>query len=129
MNLFNKAENETDYDIRDDYFNDGANANLQDQQVKTDNMNHRLNTKLEWDVNAANHLMIRPSLLYQRQIESSSLKISEEDHSSLDITDLMSQKQHTSQEAINSSNEIMYIHRFRNVGSSISMNIKIIAVQ
>lgn len=123
--LFNKAENETDYDIRDDYFNDGANANLQEQQVKTDNTNHRFNTKIEWDINEANHLMIRPSLLYQRQIESSSLKISEEDHNSLDITDLMSQKQHTNQEAVNTSNEIMYIHRFRNMGSSFSMNIKL----
>lgn len=123
--LFNKAENETDYVIRDDYFNEGANANLQDQHVKTDNTNHRLNAKLDWDINAANHLMVRPSILYQHQVESSYLNISEEDHVSLSIADLMSQKQHTDQEAINSSNEVMYIHRFLNIGSSFSMNMKL----
>lgn len=122
--LFNKAVNNTDYDIRDDYFNEGANANLQKQSVHTDNTNHRFNTKIDWDLSKNDHLMFRPSLLYQHKKENSSLHISEEDHSTLNINDLMSQEQYTDQEAINTSNELMYIHRFRNTGSSFSANVK-----
>lgn len=122
--LFNNALNKTDYDIRDDYFNEGANANLQKQNVHTDNTNHRFNTKIDWDLSHNDHLMLRPSLLYQHQNESSLLYISEEDHTTLDINDLMSQEQYTNQEAINTSNELMYIHRLPCMGSSLSANIK-----
>ena len=122
--LFNNAVNETDYDIHDDYFNEGANSNLQKQSVHTDNTNHRFNTKLDWDLSCYDHLMFRPSLLYQRRKESSLLHISEEDHTTLNINDLMSQEQYTNQEALNTSNELMYIHRFPSVGSSLSANIK-----
>ncbi len=122
--LFNNAVNNTDYDIRDDYYAEGASANLQEQSVRTDNTNHRFNTKIDWDLSRNDHLMLRPSVLYQRQKESSQLQISEEDPTTLDISDLMSQNQHTDQEAINTSNELMYIHRFSTVGSSLSANVK-----
>lgn len=122
--LFNNALNKTDYDIHDDYFNEGANANIQKQNVHTDNTNHRFNTKIDWDLSHNDHLVLRPSLLYQRQKESSLLHISEEDHATLGIKDLMSQEQYTNQEAINTSNELMYIHRFSSTGSSLSTNIK-----
>lgn len=122
--LFNNAVNETNYDIHDEYFNEGANANLQEQRVHTDNTNHRFNTKVDWDLSRNGHLMLRPSLLYQRKKESSLLHISEEEHATLNIKDLMSQEQYTNQEAINTSNELMYIHRFPSIGSSLSTNIK-----
>ena len=122
--LFNNAVNKTDYNIRDDYFNEDANANLQKQRVHTDNTNHRFNTKIDWNLSRNDHLMLRPSLLYQRQKESSQLHISEENRTTFDITDLMSQEQYTIQEAINTSNELIYIHRFSNKGSSLSANVK-----
>lgn len=122
--LFNNAVNNTDYDIRDDYFNEGANANIQNQYVHTDNTNHRFNTKVDWDLSRDDHLVLRPSLLYQHQKEFSRLQISEEEFTTFDISDLMSQEQITNQEAINTSNELMYIHRFKDMGSSLSANIK-----
>lgn len=122
--LFNKAINNTDYDIRDDYFNDGAKANLQEQKVHTDNTNHRFNTKVEWVLGNNDHLTFRPSLLYQHKKENSQMEISEEDDTSLAISDMMKQDQHTDQEAVNTSNELMYIHRFKSMGSSFSFNTK-----
>lgn len=122
--LFNKAINNTDYDIRDDYFNEDANANLQKQKVHTDNTNHRFNTKVEWKLGNNDHLTFRPSLLYQHKKENSQIEISEEEHMSLVLTDMMKQDQQTDQEAVNTSNELMYIHRFKSVGSSFSFNTK-----
>lgn len=122
--LFNKAVNDADYDIRDDYFNEGANANIQDQYVHTDNTNHRFNTKFDWELSDNDHLMFRPSLLYQHQRESSQLQISEEEWTTLNVSDLMSQEQYTNQKAISTSNELMYIHRFNDNGNSLSANIK-----
>jgi len=121
--MFNNAINETDYDISDDYYNEGANANLQTQYVRTDNTNHRFNTKIDWDLSDNNHLMFRPSILYQHQKEYSDMYISEEGHTTLDITPMLNQIQHTDQEAISSSNELMYIHKF-NYGGSFSANAK-----
>ncbi len=121
--MFNNAINETDYDIRDDYYNEGANASLQTQYVRTDNTNHRFNTKIDWDLSKRDHLMFRPSVLYQRQKEYSEIFISEEGHTTLDITPMLEQNQNTDQEAISTSNELMYIHRF-NYGASFSSNVK-----
>lgn len=122
--MFNNAINETDYDIRDDYYNEGANANLQTQYVRTDNTNHRFNTKIDWDITGSSHLMFRPSVLYQRQKEYSEMYISEEGHNTLDITPMLEQNQNTDQEALSTSNELMLIHKFENYGSSLSANIK-----
>lgn len=122
--LYNNAVNDANYDIRDDYFNEGANANLQKQIVHTDNTNHRFNIKFDWDLGRNDHLTLRPSLLYQHQKEASQLNIFEEEHTSLTISELMSQNQLTDQKAISTSNELMYIHRFNNNGNSLSANIK-----
>lgn len=122
--MFNNAINETDYDIRDDYYNEGANANPQTQYVKTDNTNHRFNTKIDWDITKSSHLMFRPSVLYQRQKEYSEMYISEEGRNTLDITPMLEQNQNTDQEALSTSNELMLIHKFENYGSSLSANIK-----
>lgn len=121
--MFNNAINETDYDIRDDYYNEGANANLQTQFVRTNNTNHRFNTKIDWDINSSNHLMFRPSILYQHQKEYSNMYISEEGHTTLDITPMLEQTQNTDQEALSTNNELMYIHRF-DFGGSFSANLK-----
>jgi len=122
--LFNNAVNNTDYDIRDDYYNEGANANLQKQIVRTDNTNHRFNTKMEWNISNSDMLMFRPSILHQHKKENSQLDISEENHNTYDIVDMMKQYQSSDQKALNTSHELMYIHRFRNNGSSLSANAK-----
>jgi hypothetical protein len=120
--MFNNAINNSDYDIRDDYFSEGSNPNLQTQSVHTNNTNHRLNTKLEWNMTENDNLMFRPSILYQHQIESSEIQISEETTSDV-VTEQMNQLQHNNQEALSSSNELMFVHRFSQ-GNSISANIK-----
>lgn len=122
--MFNNAVNESDYDIRDDYYNEGSNSNLQTQYVRTDNTNHRFNTKIDWDISPSAHLMFRPSLLYQRQKEYSEIYISEEDHTTMEITPMLEQNQNTDQEAVSTSNELIYIHRFENYGGSFSTNLK-----
>ncbi len=122
--MFNNAINETDYDIRDDYYNEGSNSNLQTQYVRTDNTNHRFNTKIDWDISQSSHLMFRPSFLYQQQKEYSQMYISEEGHTTLDLTPMLEQTQNTDQEALSTSNELMFIHRFSSYGSSLSANVK-----
>lgn len=122
--MFNNTINETDYDIRDDYYNEGANANLQTQYVRTDNTNHRFTTKIDWDITKSDHFMFRPSILYQRQKEYSEMHISEEDHTTLGITPMLEQSQNTNQKALSTSNEVMFIHRFERFGNSLSADLK-----
>lgn len=122
--MFNNADNNTDYDIRDDYYSEGSNPSIQVQHVNTNNTNHRFNTKLDWDISPKDHIMFRPSLLYQRQKENSDLIISEEGENDLDLTEMMNQNQYSIQNAISTSNELMYIHRFSDNGISLSGNIK-----
>lgn len=121
--LFNKAANETHYDIRDDYFNEGANASLQAQDVATTNTNHRLNTKIDWQLGEQDHFMVRPSLLFQQKYETAGLDISEELPNE-GVNFLMSQQQQTLQKALSTSNELMYIHRFDRLRASLSANVK-----
>lgn len=120
--MFNNAINNTDYKIRDDYFSEGSNPNLQNQSVHTNNINHRLNTKVEWNITESDYILFRPAILYQLQNESSKIEISEEIDPNV-VVDQINQMQYNNQEAISSSNELMFVHRFTN-GNSLSANIK-----
>lgn len=123
--VFNNAKNEADYDIQDDYYDEETNTSLQQQRVNTDNSNHRFNAKISWNVNENAQMTWRPSFLYQRQDETASMEISEEDRLTGNLSQLMEQDQQTKQEAYSTSHELMYIHRFGQSGRSVSFDAKI----
>lgn len=122
--MYNNAINETNYDIRDDYYSDNANTNLQTQYVRTENINNRFNTKITWSLSESDNIMFRPSVLYQHQKEFSNIHISEKEKDTSNEVQLLDQNQNTDQEAFWTSNELMYIHKFKARGSSLSVNVK-----
>lgn len=122
--MFNNAINETDYEIQDDYYSEDANTSLQAQQVRTDNTNHRFNMKMTWNISDEDNILFRPSIIYQRQKEYSNLHVSEENVETLDVAQMLEQEQNTDQEAFLTSNELIYIHKFSEWGSSLSANLR-----
>lgn len=123
--VFNNAKNDAEYDIQDDYYDEGTNTNLQLQRVNTDNTNHRFNAKLEWKISENDRMTWRPSFLFQNQDEIASMEIAEEDRLTGDVSDLMTQDQQTEQKALSTSHELMYIHRFGQSDKSVSIDAKL----
>ena len=71
--LFNSSDNYTDYHIFDKYFGETASNNLQDLKVNNDNINHRFNSKYEYQISKDDYLMLRPALAYQSKQEMAKL--------------------------------------------------------
>lgn len=118
--LFNRSENMTDYDILDEYFGKKVADSRQDQFVDTKNINHRFNSKIEYDITPKDYLLFRPSFIYQKKSE----RDNQENYSVGDdvVTHVMDQSTETDQTVFSHSNELMYMHRFGESGHSISAN-------
>ncbi|MDA1122470.1 MAG: outer membrane beta-barrel protein [Bacteroidetes bacterium] len=93
-----------------------------EENSSTDNMNHRLNMRLTYDINKKNKLIIRPSLSFQ-------------DNESLDSTKAVTRSEmgqilnqtnnkYTSQnDAYNFNNNINFQHKFEKIGRTISVEV------
>lgn len=118
--LFNSSSNDTDYDIEDEYYGKNTSDNVQQQLVNTDNINHRVNSKYEYNIGPKDYLMIRPSIIYQRKKEDLNLTAWTRDSTEHDL--LLTQNSKTSQDVLSNFDEIMYLHRLSNKGHSLTFD-------
>lgn len=118
--LFNSSTNNTNYGIYDEYFGKNTANNRQQQNVNTDNLNHRFNWKYEYKTNNGGYLMIRPSLTYQRKRENSTLTDWTIDDSMQDL--LLNQTSTMYQTVFGTADEIMYLHKISPKGHTLSVD-------
>lgn len=120
--LFNLSDNSTVYNIYDEYFGETTSNNRQYQELDSKNLNHRFNLKFEYRITDKDYLLIRPSLVMQKRDQWSDLT----DWTVSAGTDslLLTQDTRTDQRVLNTSDEIMYMHRFSGKGHALSFNAK-----
>lgn len=116
--LFNSASNYTDYHIYDNYFGETASNNLQDMKVNNDNLNHRFNSKYEYQISQNDYLMLRPAIAYQSKQEMA--KLTDWTVAKADTSLLLNQDTYTDQYVFSSSGELMYMHKFDSLGRAIT---------
>src|SRR5690606_16622059 len=104
---------------------DGPNQLYSELQTSTStNYNHRLNARLEYDINENNSLMIRPSLSFQDNSAQRAMFGSSVLETGLALNS--SDNRYLSDNSgFNSRTEILYRHRFNRPGRTISANLEI----
>lgn len=120
--LFNVSDNNTVYDIFDEYFGETTSDNKQHLTLDNKDLNHRFNLKFEYQMTPKDYLMVRPSFVIQKRNQSLALT----DWTVMGTIDslLLNQSTATVQSVINTSNEAMYMHKFNNRGHALSFNTK-----
>ena len=116
--LFNSSSNYTDYHIFDDYFGETASNNLQDMKVNNDNLNHRFNSKYEYQISKNDYLMLRPAIAYQSKQEMA--RLTDWTIAKTDTSLLLNQDTYTDQYVFSSSGEAMFIHKFDTLGRALT---------
>lgn len=121
--LFNSSNNYTDYHIYDKYFGETASNNLQDMKVNNDNLNHRFNSKYEYQISKRDYLMVRPSFIYQTKKEMA--KLQDWTVAQTDTSLLLNQDTYTDQYVANVSGEAMFIHKFDSLGRALTADARV----
>lgn len=121
--LYNSSNNNTDYHIYDQYFGETASDNLQNMKVNNDNLNHRFNSKYEYQISSKDYLMVRPAVAYQTKQELAQLK--DWTVTKSDTSLLLNQDTYTDQYVVSTSGEAMYIHKFDSLGRAITADARI----
>lgn len=136
--VFNISDNNTIYNIYDEYFGETTFNNRQHQVLDNRNLNHRFNFKLEYDLTPKDYFMFRPSLVIQRRDQNSALKdwtVNKADSANAGKLDfylgsmlgdslMLDQLTVTKQDALSTSHEAMYLHRFNKNGHALSADLK-----
>lgn len=120
--LFNSSNNYTDYHIFDNYFGETASNNLQDMKVNNDNLNHRFNSKYEYQISKKDYLMLRPAIAYQSKQEM--LRLTDWTVAKADTSLLLNQDTYTDQYVFSSSGEAMFIHKFDTLGRALTADVR-----
>lgn len=121
--LLNSSHNYTDYHIFDKYFGETASNNLQNLKVSNDNLNHRFNSKYEYQITKNDYLMLRPAITYQRKREMA--KLTDWTVAKTDTSLLLNQDTYTDQYVFSSSSEAMFIHKFDTLGHALSADVRV----
>lgn len=136
--LFNIGDNNTVYNIYDEYFGETIFNNRQYQNLNNKNLNHRFNLKFEYQISPSDYLLIRPSFVMQKRTQESSLtdwtvkkdspmSTGNMNYDFSDITKdslLLDQLTITEQTALKTADEVMYMHKFNNKGHALSIDAK-----
>lgn len=122
--FFNHSDNNTLTDSQLDYFETSLLGQSYDEYTESqmDNYNHRINMKLDYDIDAKNKLQIIPSISYQNNQKVSYM---EAENSTYDVADLSTiTNTDVNTDAYNMGIEALYRHAFQRAGRSLSLSMK-----
>jgi hypothetical protein len=122
--FFNYTDNSTQSELNRNYFSNGDSALTYSESSsgRNRNMNHRVNLRLQYDIDSVNTLIITPKFSLQQnkqetQTTGANAFIAESPVSSTN-------NQYSSQnKGYSFSTDILYRHRFKKPGNTISLNI------
>ncbi len=122
--FFNKTGNATGgITKRFYYLPDGTNQNFnQNNSSQSDNLNHRFNGRLEYNIDTSNSILITPQLSYQKNNSTSYTDGSTTltDNKFLNST---TNNYSSISDAINFSNNALYNHKFKKFGRAVTLNL------
>ncbi|UXX79191.1 outer membrane beta-barrel protein [Reichenbachiella carrageenanivorans] len=122
--FYNQTNNSRDQVTgREIYNGDSIQYYDENKNADTDNLNHRFNSRISYDINKKNKLVIRPSISYQ---DNESLTYT--DGSTVDgFGTVLNQTKNnylSGNEAFNVNNEISYMHKFDKIGRTVSLEVE-----
>lgn len=118
--FFNHSTNDNNSELTRSYISESDSGLVYNEKTEssTENSNHRLNLKFEYDINDNNSLMVRPSLSIQ-QNEGSSLSLTENTQN-LSFLNSASNLYSTDLTGLNFSNDLLFRHKFAKTGRTLS---------
>ncbi len=119
--FFNQSDNEQEESTLREYFESTLPGMTYEEYSKStmDNMNHRINAKIEYTINENNTLIVTPSLSFQNNdkwslVDGTNLSYGEATENVITDSD-------SKTNAYNLGTEIVYRHRFAKAGRTLSL--------
>lgn len=118
--FFNLSDNDAESEVQREYFANsfGTQNYSENSYSSSKNINHRLNMRMDYQIDSSNSLMFRPRLTLQLNNGSSSLTGSTSVAEKLQ--NFVSNLSHSDYDALNFSGELLYRHRFEARGRTLS---------
>jgi len=121
--FFNKSKNVSESDTYRQFLNNGEPTQFytEDNLSNTDNLNHRLNARIEFKLDSFNSLLLRPRLtLQQNDGISATFGQSAQNNALLSQTD---NRYISNLEGVNFNNSLLWRHKFAKKGRTFSIDI------
>ncbi len=121
--FFNTSHNSNDqYTSRETFRETGSQFYNETRNSSTDNLNHRLNMRIDYDINDKNRILFIPSISYQDN-KSLTYTIGETTSSLGDIINETENTYKSTNTGFNVNNYLLYQHKFEKIGRSISLGV------
>ncbi len=121
--FFNQMNNSNNQLLnRESFLNRGSQFYSEDQRTSTDNVNHRLNMRINHKLDDNNNLLVRTSVSHQ-QNEGDEVTDGETVNDSDEILNGTFNRYNSTNEAFNFNNNLILQHQFKKVGRTISLDV------
>jgi hypothetical protein len=121
--FFNATRNTNDeLTGRESFREDGNQVYDESKESDTDNLNHRLNMRITYDINDNNKLIFLPSISYQDN-KSFDYTIGETTSSTGEMINQTENTYRSLNQAYNINNSLSFQHKFEKIGRSVSFDL------
>ncbi|MEM0941830.1 MAG: TonB-dependent receptor [Bacteroidota bacterium] len=121
--FFNHTNNSNDQVLnRESFLNNGSQFYNENQQTSTDNVNHRLNMRINHEIDDSNNLLVRTSLSYQNN-ESNEVTDGETTNVSGAVLNGTFNHYRSLNRSFNFNNNLVFQHKFAKIGRTLSLDL------
>ncbi|ADR21236.1 hypothetical protein MATR_11350 [Marivirga tractuosa] len=121
--FFNNSINNNDALLnRETFLSNGSQFYSEEQQTTTNNTNHRLNLRLNHEINENNSLLLRSAISYQDN-ESSETTFGQTLNDEEEPINETSNSYNSFNNSLNFSNNLIFQHKFEKVGRTVSLDL------
>ncbi|MEM8968957.1 MAG: outer membrane beta-barrel protein [Bacteroidota bacterium] len=121
--FFNQTNNGTNQLLsRESYLADGEQNYNESQTSTTQNLNHRLNMRIGYQINDNNNILLRSAISYQDN-QSDENTIGEATNNAGELLSETDNNYRSLNQAFSISNDLIYQHKFNKIGRTISMEV------
>ncbi len=121
--FFNQSDNSQDQLLsRESFLENGSQFYTEDQQSATDNLNHRLNVRMDYKIDDKNSLLLRSSFSHQDN-QSNELTIGRTGNGLGELLSETNNSYSSLNRAFNISNNLVYQRKLKKVGRTLSLNV------
>jgi hypothetical protein len=119
--FMNQTDNDNQSNSNRRYFSDTDQVYKESRDATTANLNHRVNLKLEYSIDSANTITVSPQLRFQKNENKSEL--TGQNYFSGSETSSTVNTQTTNNTGYYFSNSLLYMHKFRKKGRTVSLDL------
>jgi hypothetical protein len=123
--FFNNSNNSNESTTNRTYFLQSGEGNQlysENSTSESHNFNHRINMRIQYDADSMNSLIFTPQVSFQTNRSKSALN-GATSYSSGSLVNMLSNTTNATNSGYNASNNILYMHKMKKTGRTISMNL------